>query len=480
MRLKHVETAMRRPASLALRLTLLIGALISVLFLSFGWLIQRSIENHFHEQDAAELEVLAHATQDALAESRSDTTLAPLQKRLAEASVGHHGTYLYVAGADGRTVFSSAENNLPLLARAATPVGHIDADQLEHWRVGQHSYRGAALRLGMDSSAEEKPFLVVVAKSMDFHLDYLASFQRTLWLTTLGSILVALLIVWWAVHQSHAPLRRITAEIRRTSTDRLDLRLSPEMVPIELAELAASFNEMLERIEETFRKLANFSADIAHELRTPITNLMTQTQVALSNARSIDEYREILYSNLEEYERMAQMVGDMLYLAKADNGLLKPSDEAVDLAKEIAELFEYFEAWAEDRGVRLTITGTATPVSGDRLMLRRAISNLVSNAVRHTAHGRTVTVKLMEQGNDTLIAVENPGEAIPAEHLPRLFDRFYRADPARHRQHDGDGAGLGLSIVKSIATAHGGAVAASCSEGQVRFLLSLPKHATSN
>jgi two-component system heavy metal sensor histidine kinase CusS len=278
------------------------------------------------------------------------------------------------------------------------------------------------------------------------------------------------------VHRGHAPLRRISAEIRQTSTDRLDLRLAPETVPIELAELASSFNEMLERLEESFSRLTNFSADIAHELRTPVTNLMTQTEVALSNARSVDEYREILYSNLEEYGRMAQMVGDMLFLAKTDNGQLKPSQAEVDLASEIGALFDYFEAWAEDRGVDLVQTGAAPPVTGDRLMLRRAISNLLSNAIRHTARGHAVTVELTALGDKILLAVNNPGAEIPAEHLPRLFDRFYRPDPSRQR--DGDGAGLGLSIVKSIIAAHGGTVEASWSDGIVRFRLTLPHRET--
>lgn len=479
MSLKRAETAMRRPASLALRLTVSIGALVTVSFLTFGWLIQRSIESHFRELDAAELKVLVHATQDALQEYLGNVAALPMtQKRLADASIGHHGTFLYVAGADGRPLFSSAEIGLTEMARSAAPVDHIDPATLELWRVAEHSYHGAVLHLGKDPAAGDRPFLVVVAKSMDMHLSYMASFRQALWVTTLSSILIAFLVVWWAVHRGHAPLRRITAEIRHTSTDRLDVRLSPEAVPIELAELAASFNEMLERIEEAFSKLANFSADIAHELRTPVTNLMTQTQVALSNARSVDEYREILYSNLEEYERMAQMVGDMLFLAKTDNGQLKPSHIEVDLVREIHELFEYFEAWAEERGVRLTLEGTAPAVTGDRLMLRRAISNLLSNAIRYTAHGNAVAVKLTALADKTVIAVENPGDEIPPEHLPRLFDRFFRTDPSRHR--DGDGAGLGLSIVKSIIAAHGGSVEAAWSDGIAHFLLTLPNRETTD
>ncbi len=201
---------------------------------------------------------------------------------------------------------------------------------------------------------------------------------------------------------------------------------------------------------------------------------MTQTQVALSSARDKDEYKEVLYSCLEEYERMAQMVGDMLYLAQADNGLLKPGTESVNLANETRNLFDYFEAWAEERAVTLTLTGSAS-VPGDRLMLRRALSNLISNAVRHTPQGQVVRVSLAGHGDKATVAIENPGPEIPAEHLPRLFDRFYRADPSRQRK--GDGAGLGLAIVKSIVEAHRGSINVVSSSRLTRFQITLPAFA---
>jgi two-component system heavy metal sensor histidine kinase CusS len=198
---------------------------------------------------------------------------------------------------------------------------------------------------------------------------------------------------------------------------------------------------------------------------------MTQTQVALSGARSNEEYREVLYSSLEEYERMAQMIGDMLYLAQADHGLLKPGLAEVDLAAETRGLFEYFEAWAEERGVALALHGSAT-VLGDRLMLRRALSNLVANAIRHTPPGQGVQVSLGTEAGAATVAVANPGPEIPAQLLSRLFDRFYRIDPSRQRT--GDGAGLGLAIVKSIVEAHGGSISVTSEDGKTTFLIKLP------
>jgi two-component system heavy metal sensor histidine kinase CusS len=226
---------------------------------------------------------------------------------------------------------------------------------------------------------------------------------------------------------------------------------------------------MLERLEGSFRRLADFSSDIAHELRTPISNLMTQTQVVLSQPRSAEEYREILHSNLEEYERLARTIGDMLFLAKADNRLVVPRREAVDLAEEVKRLFEFYDAMASEAGVSLNLEGKGS-VDGDRLMLQRAVSNLLANAILHTPKGGNVPVRI-ERGQDAVIlTVENPSPEILPEQLDRLFDRFYRLDPSR-RKDTGEGAGLGLAITKSIIEAHGGRVEAGWSKGQIRFRL---------
>jgi two-component system heavy metal sensor histidine kinase CusS len=201
-----------------------------------------------------------------------------------------------------------------------------------------------------------------------------------------------------------------------------------------------------------------------------VSNLLTQTQVTLSRARSVAEYQEVLASNAEEFERLSRMIADMLFLAKADNDLVIPHQEEVDLGREVAGLAEFYEALAEEQGIRLAVEGTAR-VQGDRLMLRRAIGNLLSNAFAHTPRGGAITVRLSEGGEGPAVTVENSGETIPPEHLPRLFDRFYRADPARQRLSDG--VGLGLAITRSIARAHGGEVAVASGNGRSIFTIRL-------
>jgi two-component system heavy metal sensor histidine kinase CusS len=230
---------------------------------------------------------------------------------------------------------------------------------------------------------------------------------------------------------------------------------------------------MLGRLDDSFQRLSAFSADIAHELRTPLSNLLTHTQVTLTRPRPIEDYREALHSNLEELQWMAQLVNDMLYLAKADHGLLTPKREALELAEEVDLLLEYFALLAEDARVTLTREGSAR-LEGDRSMLRRALSNLLDNALRFTPAEGEVRVRIVEQAKGLNLTVENSGDGIDGALLPRLFDRFYRADPAR-QEGSSEHAGLGLAITQSIVRAHGGQIRCESGNGWTRFVIELPK-----
>lgn len=457
---------LRRPLSLALRLTLLFGIAAAIVFPVFGWIISQSTERHFEAEDIHELELIARAVQDVLPRVRATEDFRSLEQRFDDILVGHHSASLHIAGKDGQTLYASPGPDLSALAQAAD--SRSNGTSVRQWSDAKHTYRVLIRSVRKDTT--ESGYTLAVAVPIDIHLRFLVAFRRTLWLMIACSIVVMGLMGWIAVRQGHAPLHDIVARIRRTSANELSARLPPESMPYELRDLAVSFNEMLQRIDAAFHRLVDFNADIAHELRTPITNLMTQTQVALSRARTIDEYREILYSNMEEYERMAQMMGDMLFLAQTDNRPPTANITELDLAGEVQALFDYYEGWAEERGVALALDGAAT-VAGDQLMLRRALGNLLSNAVRHTPTGGTVRVELnAAHDGDIGIVVENTGPEIPPEHLPKLFDRFYRVDPSRQR----GGAGLGLAIVKSIVDAHGGRIDVVSSAGRTRFQITLP------
>lgn len=456
----------RRPVSLALRLTLLFGVATAIVFPVFGWIVIRSTEHHFAMEESDELTVVADAVRELFQDNRTARDMRSVEQRFADILVGHHDASLRLTGPAGEVVYASPGPDL-----ASFPVpDRSDTLPIVEWRDGANNYR--VLARSVTPAGTAGVYTLTVAVPIDRHLRFMAEFRRSLWLIIAGSVILMSLMGWVAVRQGHAPLHDIVSRIRRLSVDQLNTRLNPDAVPVELTELAISFNEMLERVDNAFQRLSEFNADIAHELRTPIASLMTQTQVALSRARTAREYREILYSNTEEYERMAQMVADMLYLAKTESQPRPENLASVDLGEEVDALFDFFEGWAEEREVALRREGEVR-VTADRLMMQRALGNLTSNAIKNTPRGGTVTVRLSQPDRLTgLIAVENPGEDIAPAHLPRLFDRFYRVD--RSRRNGDQDVGLGLAIVKSIVRAHRGDIVVQSSGGNTRFSVSLP------
>jgi two-component system heavy metal sensor histidine kinase CusS len=467
--------------SLTLRLTLMFAGAAALVLILLGLAVGGAVDRHFEEQDVTEINAKLALTQRIIAKLRLPAELGRLPQQLDEALFGQHALLLRIVAADGSTVYASmhgGDARVPAAILAAPLAdGPVRRSDLRRWEDEGQVYRGVALKLPSGSGAG---LTVVLALDIEHHNEFMAAFRRTLWLAVLFGIVGTGLLAWAAARSGLRPLRRMAAVATGISAERLSERLAADDVPAEMADLAAAFNAMLARLEDSFRRLSDFSSDLAHELRTPISNLMMQSQVALSQARDGEAYREVLYSALEEYERLSRIIADMLFLAKADNGQLVAGDAPVDLAAEVHELFDFYEALADERGVRLACSGAAS-VRGDRLMLRRALSNLLSNAIRYTAAGATVDVELAVAAGQATVLVANPGTAIAAEHLPRLFDRFYRADPARQRSDggqggdsSGDGTGLGLAITRSIVVAHGGSISVSSSAGLTRFVLSLP------
>lgn len=295
--------------------------------------------------------------------------------------------------------------------------------------------------------------------------------------STLIALPLILLLVggcaWWIVHRGLRPLRALRKVAQRVSARDLSHRMNAAGLPDELSELAHAVNIMLNRLAEDIQQLAQFSDDLAHELRSPMNNLMGKAQVTLSRERPAEEYKQALESCTEELERLSRMVSQMLFLASVTqpSGLL--NFVAVNLQEEAHNVAELFALSAEEKGMVLQVTGRAQ-TQGERLMIQRAISNLLSNAIRHGSPGSTVKITLDTQPGEVLLEVSNSGEGIEAEHLPRLFDRFYRVHASRSRQQGG--TGLGLAIVRSIMSVHQGQVMVESEPGGVTaFRLVFPK-----
>lgn len=460
---------MIHPRSLTLRLTLFFSMLSTLVLLAVGSLVGSLVEEHFIMQDMNELEGTTELVAKVLSKVSYRSDLEQVPHLLQDALVGHPGVSIRIVGPEGRVLFATSDVRFPddVPVDPAPPAHPHHGTAVREY--GGHTYRQAAMTLPLGIPGIS-PARVLVAVNIDHQREFIAEFRRILWLSIAAGILLTALMAWFSARQGLGPIRRIAEQARGISASRLGERL-PASVPPEMADLVAALNAMLERLEDSFRRLSDFSSDLAHELRTPVANLVTETEVALARSRPADEYREVLYSNLEEFSRLSRMIGDMLFLAQADQGLLVPRRETVDLAQETQALFAFYEALAEEKQVSLALAGHGT-IAGDRLMIRRALSNLLSNALRYTRPGATVSVAIAPDAAGVSVAVENPGETIPPEQLARLFDRFYRVDASR--QKSSEGTGLGLSITRSIVAAHGGTIAAASSDGRVRVEMRFP------
>ncbi len=461
---------MIRQLSLTTRLTLLFALVSSGVLLGLGWVITTAVEKHFADQDRRMLEGKIELVRHVVAPAGSPEELTALAGSLRDAFVGHDTLVGQVVGPGGEVLFATPGFSLPLPPPSIR--ANANSTTALSWTDGDREFM-ALVAMVETANPRAPPVVVTVATDTGHHDAFMAAFGKTLSLFVLGAALISGVLGWMVARRGLAPLREMRARAAEVTAQRLDQRLPVSSVPVEMADLTLALNQMLERLEDAFRRLSEFSSDLAHELRTPITNLMTETQVALSHTRSADAYREVLGSNAEELERLAHMITDMLFLAKADHGLMLPSREPIVLEQEAKALCDFYDAVADERNITLRFVGSGK-LEGDRLMLRRAISNLLSNALRHTPSGGQVAIAIFEDWRETSLSVENSGETIEATHLPHLFDRFFRADKAR-AHGESDGSGLGLAITKAIVAAHGGQVSAASDAGTTRFTMAFPK-----
>jgi two-component system, OmpR family, heavy metal sensor histidine kinase CusS len=281
----------------------------------------------------------------------------------------------------------------------------------------------------------------------------LARYRRDLTLLMTVGLVLAAAFGAWMTHRGLRPIGAITRTVQCIGAQRLADRLQPGAWPRELSALASEFNRMLERLQGSFERLSQFSADLAHELRTPIHNLMGEAQVTLTQERTASDYKRVLVSGLEEQARLARMIDSMLFLAQADQARLRLAPMRLDARAETQSVVDFYQALADEQGVELRCEGVGS-VTADPILLRRALSNLVSNALKFTPSAGSVTLQVGQADSGTSFSVSDTGIGVAAEHLPKLGARFYRVDPSRTESTGG--VGLGLAIVRSIMLLHGG------------------------
>jgi len=303
----------------------------------------------------------------------------------------------------------------------------------------------------------------------------LARYRFWFWTILTGTSLLFPLIGYQVARHGIRPVEEMATTARRISSTNLRERIRTEGYPFELASLAGTFNEMLDRLEESFERISRFSADIAHDLRTPVNNIRGETEVVLARARTIDEYREVLGSCLEEAERLSELISDLLFLARAESPLTHLRREAVNVCELLDGMREYYAASAEENRISLATLPSKAPLVADLdlKLVQRAVGNLISNALAHTPPGGSIGLGAHAQNGSVRIYVSDTGTGIPADALPRVFDRFFRVDTSRAQASGG--TGLGLAIVQSIMSLHGGKVEIESQVGQgTRVTLDIP------
>jgi two-component system heavy metal sensor histidine kinase CusS len=459
----------RASASLALRIALasaLFGLVVAGGAIAVGiWSLSQQLDQRSAAEINGRRELLAHI----LSTVPAVDAIVQRDKRFADLFFGHDDLHLaLVDPVTGRMLAAFSD----IATRSVTALGHAQAraNTMHAWVTPDGARFSGTHGTAVVANGQQVQFYLSVDRHQDARL--LAGFIKATLVALPLLLLVVALGAGMIARTGLAPLRRFRRMAAAIGTTSLDQRVSAAGLPGELADLAAEFNGMLERIDEGYRQLHDFSEDLAHEMRTPVATLLGRTQVALSQTRSVAELREVLEGNVEELDRLSALISDMLLIARAEHNAAPIQAEPVNLAQEANKVVEYLSLVAEEKGVSLRVTGDAPPVPADRLLIQRAITNLVSNAIRHAFEHSTVTIEIAAEGSSAALAVTNDGESIASTNLPRIFERFYRVDPARSR---GDGgSGLGLAIVRSIATAHKGTVAVSSEAGRTTFKLSFP------
>ena len=317
----------------------------------------------------------------------------------------------------------------------------------------------AASALATRSGSDGRPVVIQVALDATSDQELLAEYRHWLTLVLVAALGVSVAAGHQIARAGLRPLQRIIRTTGNIGTATLNERVALAGLPPELHELGLTFNRMLDRLEEAFARLRQFSDDIAHELRTPLGNILGAAEVAIRQTRPPDEYRDVLESILEESGRLSRLVHSLLFLARSENLATRLDLEEMDAAQELALVREFYEAAASEAQVALDVTAKPGLIGTfDRTLFQRAVSNVVANALAHTSAGGAVHVIARSASDNGGIYVEvaDSGCGIAPEHLPHVFDRFYRAD--RSRSAATGNIGLGLAIVKSIATLHGGSV----------------------
>lgn len=441
--------------SILRRLTIWYSVSASAILLMLASLLYARIAGRLLEEDDRLLKDKAGVVRALLAEKPRDSVeirrevvweLAPQRNLLL---------YVRVLGEGATTALETPgmARSLPsdLFPRPGASGREAAASQIE---FNGRFFRAMTVRAPGPEGGSSQAIQVALDRTAEVRL--LARYRRELAGILLLAVGATALAGYAIARRGLRPLARISDTARKVRASRLDERIEASGLPVEIAPLVETLNAMLDRLEDSFARLGRFSGDIAHELRTPVHNLRGEMEVALSRPRPPEQYRETLSSCLEECGRLSRLVDGLLFLARADSPETLIQREPVNLRRELETVAAFYEALASETGVALEVWAEPQLMASlDRTLFQRALGNLIENALAHTPAGGTVRLCGGAEDSAVRIEVSDTGRGIAPEHLPHVFERFYRADQARASSSAGR-AGLGLSIVRRIAELHGG------------------------
>lgn len=437
-----------------------------------GWCFRKALSDKI-EQEHYEI-LINHVTwlRSSILQNADDPRRA-LEKIMTTAS--HDPLYAWesrLIDSEGKIVFTTSEiDGFPPVtqfrARLQKDQEWIIHQNDENSKDGSQEYQLAARLTGLE---KDEILYQAIWKNNRRH-EWMQAFDmwwlRLIIMGAAGSSLVG----WWMARRALSPLTQMTEVLNKITAKNLNDQLTVGQLPDEIQEIALEFNRMLTRLQQSFRQLSQFTADAAHEFRTPLNNLLGATGLALSKQRSPAEYTTLLQSHVEQFHRLNRMIESLLFLARADNSSAGFQPHPVDVGACAREVMDFFSAVAEDRGVHLHVRGEATALA-DESMLRIAISNLVSNGLRFTPAGQSLRIIVdRTPRQEVSLSVIDSGPGIATEHYEHIFDRYYRLEKSRSTE----GAGLGLSIVQTIMQLHGGkATVDRAAHGGAIFTLLFP------
>jgi two-component system heavy metal sensor histidine kinase CusS len=476
MFLKSAKILFSRKSSIAGQLTLFYSAssflLITAISLFLYWTMTTILYSAAHQFLSDEINIIQN-----ILVNKPENTLALKQEvndipKSLQSSVYHY--YIRVLDSNNTIIAETPRMNLILQGNT------FFNNQAPHSLIKEEQWQSSAgnhyllMQATVTSTTENKAWFIQIALDNSYQQRIINKYRTMVFIILLGGALFSIALGYLISRKGMRRLYELTEATKKITADALQQPIDPEFWPKELNELGMAYNQMLNRIEGSISKLLQFSDDLAHELRTPINNLMGEAEIALSRPTTSEEYQQVIGSILEELNRIYQTIENLLFLARAENPQSDLQKSLLNTNHEINVMCRAYQAVADEKNIKLYCNGETT-IRADVVMFRRMIGNLLSNAINYSTCGGEVVINVNESAEKTVqITITDNGIGIEAEHLPNLFQRFYRVDAARTAYSGG--SGLGLSIVKLIVDLHQGTIAiTSLLNKGTSILITIPK-----